>query len=221
LTDIGGAGSVTGMTTPQTQQTAREMFDAKNTLSRMVPLSAVAIGDWVQDTKRGEDLSLLAEVLLIEERIAEHNGKPYIVLHIRRDWPDSSEHDEITGLPMTMIWCQKEVTDVPRTVLLTASSAEPDTSTVVKLRLSEGRQEIWESSAENVGGWCTTAHASRHLGNGYLSWSALTAYAASRGATIVLMTDADESSYRQGWAAGRQDLLSDVVSYVHDLANVA
>jgi hypothetical protein len=96
---------------------------------------------------------------------------------------------------------------------------EPPTGSVVKAKAINGEwQEIWESSSENIGGWCTTARGSRFLGNGYLNWTALHAHYASRGAVIVLMSDVDETSFKQGWYAGRQDLLSDITGYVHDLA---
>jgi hypothetical protein len=107
LTDIGIAGSVTGMTTPT--QTARESFNAKNTIARTVPLADVAVGDWVHDAKRAT-AQLLAEVTEVERRTVTLTGREIIVLHIRRDWPSSSEPDQITGQPTVSIWCQKEVT---------------------------------------------------------------------------------------------------------------
>jgi hypothetical protein len=108
LTDFGVPGSVTGMTTsPAPAATAREQRQQLNTIARVVPIADVAVGDWVQDDKRAYPLTFLAEVTAVEKGINQYTGKPYIVLHIRRDWPTYSEPDVIGG---ARIWCEKEVT---------------------------------------------------------------------------------------------------------------
>lgn len=101
-----------------------------------------------------------------------------------------------------------------------SANAEPQTGTVVRLSYQsssgEIRQQIWESSHENDGGWTTSTRAVQHLGHGHLNWSALLGYAGSIGATVTLMTDVNESSFAHGWRQGRLHMLREFTGWLDD-----